>query len=129
MLEMMYNHAALEEQMKIKGHKFFIALFSGQEVGFISVSYHHGENANRSRIHKLYLLPSMQGKGLGAAMVKYAASLSKDNDDIALELNVNKYNPALHFYHRLGFAIEGEVVIDIGNGYVMDDYLMVKHHI
>ena len=128
MLEKMYNYAALEEQMKDLGHKFFIAMFSGHEVGFVSFSLHHGELANRTRIHKLYLLPSMQGKGLGAQMVKYVETLSKENNDLMLELNVNKYNPALHFYHRLGFAIEKDVVIDIGNGYVMDDYVMFRLH-
>ena len=128
MLEKMYNYAALEEQMKDLGHKFFIAMYSGQDVGFVSFSFHHGELANRTRIHKLYLLPSMQGKGLGAQMVKYVEALSKENNDVKLELNVNKNNPALHFYNRLGFAIEKDVVIDIGNGYVMDDYVMFRLH-
>jgi ribosomal protein S18 acetylase RimI-like enzyme len=43
----------------------------------------------------------------------------------ALELNVNKKNPAILFYEHLGFYREKEVVIDIGNGFVMDDYIMV----
>jgi hypothetical protein len=39
-------------------------------------------------------------------------------------LNVNKYNKAQYFYSKLGFAIIKEEVIDIGNDYVMDDYVM-----
>jgi ribosomal protein S18 acetylase RimI-like enzyme len=42
----------------------------------------------------------------------------------SLELNVNKYNPTLGFYKKIGFSIISEEVIDIGNGYVMDDYIM-----
>jgi hypothetical protein len=41
-------------------------------------------------------------------------------------LNVNKYNSAQDFYKKLGFCIDYEEVIDIGNGYVMDDYVMEK---
>jgi hypothetical protein len=39
-------------------------------------------------------------------------------------LNVNKYNKAKFFYEKLGFTITKEEVIDIGNDYVMDDYVM-----
>ena len=41
-----------------------------------------------------------------------------------IELNVNKYNSAVQFYEKLGFFRAKEMVLDIGNGYVMDDYVM-----
>ena len=44
----------------------------------------------------------------------------------ALELNVNKNNPAIHFYKKLDFVISRQEVIDIGNGFVMDDYVMTR---
>ncbi len=128
MLESMYNTEALNHQITQQGHLFFIAYLDGEAIGFVSCSYHHGVEHNRTRIHKLYLYPSVQGKGLGAKMVNHIEALSKEQGDTALELNVNKYNPALHFYQKTGFAIESEVVLDIGKGYVMDDYVMVKFH-
>ena len=127
MLEKMYNYAALEEQMKDLGHKFFIAMFSGQDVGFVSFSSPWWISQQDKNPQTL-LIAFDGGKGLGAQMVKYVETLSKENNDVMLELNVNKYNSALHFYHRLGFAIEKDVVIDIGNGYVMDDYVMFRLH-
>jgi hypothetical protein len=39
-------------------------------------------------------------------------------------LNVNKHNRATDFYLANGFLQVGEEVIDIGGGYVMDDYIM-----
>ena len=40
---------------------------------------------------------------------------------------MNKHNAgAIAAYRRLGFAMREEVVVDIGNGYVMDDYVMAK---
>jgi hypothetical protein len=35
-------------------------------------------------------------------------------------------NEAVEAYKRMGFAIEKEVVADIGGGFVMDDYLMTR---
>ena len=54
-------------------------------------------------------------------MVKQKA---KENNQKAIFLNVNKYNSALNFYTKLGFSIVNDEVIDIGEGYVMDDYVM-----
>jgi ribosomal protein S18 acetylase RimI-like enzyme len=45
----------------------------------------------------------------------------------ALILNVNKNNvQAIRAYEANGFAIRDAVVVDIGGGYVMDDYVMAK---
>jgi ribosomal protein S18 acetylase RimI-like enzyme len=40
-------------------------------------------------------------------------------------LNVNRNNKALGFYQKFGFVILREEDIDIGNGYFMNDYIMV----
>ncbi|MBK7271419.1 MAG: hypothetical protein IPI07_18550 [Flavobacteriales bacterium] len=37
---------------------------------------------------------------------------------------MNKRNEAIGFYEHMGFRILREEVIDIGSGYVMDDYVM-----
>ena len=47
-----------------------------------------------------------------------------ENNQKAIFLNVNKYNNAIHFYMKQGFTKVKDEVIDIGNGYVMDDYVM-----
>ena len=40
---------------------------------------------------------------------------------------VNKDNAdSIAFYRRVGFGIAGSSVMDIGGGFVMDDYRMVK---
>jgi ribosomal protein S18 acetylase RimI-like enzyme len=41
-------------------------------------------------------------------------------------LTVNKGNPSVKVYERLGFRIAKDLVMDIGNGFVMDDYRMEK---
>ena len=44
-----------------------------------------------------------------------------------LMLQVNKQNiKAISFYRKAGFSVREEAVFDIGNGFVMDDYVMIK---
>jgi ribosomal protein S18 acetylase RimI-like enzyme len=44
-----------------------------------------------------------------------------------LWLTVNRHNTgSIAFYQHLGFKVSGTVVQDIGSGFVMDDYKMVK---
>ncbi|WP_431021594.1 hypothetical protein, partial [Chromobacterium phragmitis] len=45
-----------------------------------------------------------------------------------LMLTVNRHNAeAIAVYEKRGFRVRGEVAADIGNGFVMDDYVMAKN--
>ena len=70
------------------------------------------------------MLPETQGTGLGRHFFELVKEKVIENNQKAVFLNVNKYNKALFFYEKLGFTIVKDEVIDIGNGYVMDDYVM-----
>lgn len=123
MMEMMYSDEAITKQIKELNHHFFIAKIDGIPVGFISIE-HNCEESNKTKIHKLYLLPEYQKMGVGHSLYKCAMSEAKLNNDLAIYLNVNKYNKkAISFYNRVGFTVVKEEVIDIGNGFVMDDYV------
>ena len=57
-------------------------------------------------------------------MIDEVIKIAKNNQQKGVFLNVNKYNKAQFFYQKLGFIITKEEVIDIGNNYIMDDYVM-----
>ena len=66
-----------------------------------------------------------RGKGLGKFLLNRAVDLAKQNDKKSIYLNVNKYNTdSIAFYERMGFVKIEEGVFDIGNGYVMDDFIL-----
>ena len=125
MLNKMYSTASLTKQMETDHHEFFLAMYSAEPVGFASMSIKDPSESNRFRLHKLYLEPFLHGKGFGKWMVSHLAQEVLSVGGHELELNVNKRNPAVSFYKHVGFVIENEVVLDIGNGYVMDDFIMV----
>lgn len=104
-------------------HIFVLAEENDVFVGFVAFEI-NSENSGLTKIHKLYVLPEIQGKGIGKQLVDFVLNESMKNNDRGLFLNVNKFNKAKDFYHYYGFKITKDIVIDIGEGFVMDDYVM-----
>lgn len=123
MLSMFYSETDLKQQMEDKKHVFYLVKNNaGQYVGF--VSYEINCEPQKTKIHKIYVLPETQGTGVGKNLFNLVVEKAKENNQKAIFLNVNKYNNAKQFYKKLGFKITKEEVIDIGNNYIMDDYVM-----
>ena len=125
MLEWMYSLPSLQEQVNERGHTFLIAREEGTALGFASYELNYKGQAV-TKIHKIYVLPNTQGKGIGKALIGRIAEISKQHEDNALSLNVNRQNAAVQFYQHLGFEIIGQENIDIGQGFLMEDYIMQK---
>lgn len=122
MLEMMYSETSLQQQMK-EGCRFIIVYDEAEPVGF--ASYQETETAI-FKLHKIYVLPSQQGKGTGRFVMENIISEIQQQGATALQLQVNRNNKAKSFYEKLGFAVIQEADFDIGNGYFMNDYVMEK---
>ena len=123
MLEMMYSDKSLAEQINLKHHQFIIAYDDDKPVAFSS----YGPKPDTDdvfRLHKLYILPGLQGKGIGKKMIDFIINEIKNAGIQLLELNVNKQNPAIGFYRKLGFRIIREENIEIGGHFFVDDYIM-----
>lgn len=122
MLKAMYSEAALLKQMS-EGHQFIVVYNNAIPVGFASFD----EMAPTVfKLHKIYMLPNQQGRGLGKFTIQQIIADIHPRGATALRLNVNRHNKAKSFYEKLGFVIIKEEKIDIGNGYVMDDFVMEK---
>nr|WP_315417589.1 GNAT family N-acetyltransferase [uncultured Pedobacter sp.] len=122
MLDKMYNKGELLKQF-MEGHIFLIAEEGENQFGFAGYSI-IGHDARIYKLHKLYVLPSAHGKGVGKILINEVFNQVKDAGGSALQLNVNKYNKAKDFYLKGGFTIKESVKLDIGEGYIMDDYVM-----
>lgn len=125
MFSMMYDLEALKNQAETKNHHFIIAEEEGNFLGFASYEFDY-HNQPKAKIHKIYILPETQGSGIGKKLIHYIAEKAKASQQEFLSLNVNRFNDALHFYTKIGFEKIGEEDINIGNGYVMEDYIMEK---
>jgi diamine N-acetyltransferase len=121
MLELIYSEQALQQQFSVQT---FVLIGEGAEpLGFAA----YEQFQQKLKLHKIYVLPKTQGTGVGKQLLKHVLQQALDKHCQALYLNVNKYNKsAIAFYIKQGFTIAYEEVIDIGNGFVMDDYVMEK---
>ena len=125
MLDLFYSEEALRKNVAEDGHHFLLAIEAGICLGFADIEHNYKQN-NRTRIHKIYILPEEQGKGIGRLLIDKIEILAKENQSSHLSLNVNRFNNALLFYQRLGFEIIKEEDIKLDFGYLMEDYQMEK---
>ncbi len=125
MMEMMYSIPSLQLQANEKKHRFILAIEKETVLGFASYEFNYSKKP-KIKIHKIYILSNHQGKGIGKALINFIANEANERHQKGLILNVNKKNKAIRFYESIGFTISNEEVIDIGNGYVMDDFVMEK---
>lgn len=124
MLSQFYSEESLKNNVQ-NGHHFLLAKEDNIALGFVSYEHNYKQEPV-TRIHKIYILPQTQGKGIGKLLIDAVEDLAKENHSVALSLNVNRFNKALTFYQKIGFEIIGEEDIEIGRGYLMEDYKMEK---
>jgi|SRR5579859_6031197 len=125
LFELMYTPASLKEQMEVKKHRFILAKDETGYLGYASYEI-NAPILSTAKIHKIYVMPNVQGKGVGKAMINWIAGRAIENNNRILSLNVFRKNPALQFYQKLGFAIMNEVDVYVGNGITMNDFVMEK---
>ncbi|MDD5152240.1 MAG: GNAT family N-acetyltransferase [Flavobacterium sp.] len=123
MLEKMYSDATLINNLTNKGHHFILVNENNISLGFASYEHNYSDK-NATRLHKLYLLPESQGKGMGKLLIDSVVAFAKENQSEVISLNVNKFNKTYTFYKKMGFEVVAEEDLEIGNGYLMEDYKM-----
>ena len=121
MVEKYQTKEAIYGQIKNEGYQYFLVTVTGKPVGYIGIV----EKNNELFLSKIYILGSERGKGLGRIGINYLVEKGKTDGLEFITLTVNKHNrSSIQAYEKMGFEKYGEVVSDIGSGYVMDDYLM-----
>lgn len=120
MLALMYSDKSLQEQLNVKKHNFYFIETDKGDLGFISVNK---EKDGSWFINKFYIDQENSGKGLGTEAFSALLKIIQAQE---IRLTVNRQNhKAINFYFKCGFVIEKVADFDIGNGYVMNDFVMV----
>ncbi len=121
MVENFQSVKAIKEQIA-HGYEYFIISLDGKNVGYCGVEI---QSDNKMYLSKMYLLASAHGKGLFKEMLNHLISISKDKGVSAIWLTVNRNNArAIAAYNKNGFKTIRTQISDIGNGFVMDDFVM-----
>jgi diamine N-acetyltransferase len=121
MLPRMYAEDVIRREI-VDGIVWELALSEDSPIGFLSIGR---DSSGRAKLHKLYLDTNAHGKGFGQHLINRAVEVSRELGVSGIWLQVNKQNTrAIRAYERAGFHWEREAVFDIGDGFVMDDYIM-----
>ena len=122
MLELMYSENELRKHFENPNYHYYLLSEDENFLGIMGFENHYQKDT--TKLHRIYLLEEAKGKGVGKFAINFLKNQAKESGDQIMILNVNKQNPSYYFYVSQGFKVYEEGVFEIGNGYVMDDYLM-----
>jgi diamine N-acetyltransferase len=125
MLDQFYSIPSLEVSLLSNNQVFLLAHENDIYYGFAAYELNYND-LPKTKIHKIYVLPETQGKGIGKKLMNKIQNIAIQNNNTILNLNVNRFNSAKDFYEKNGFKITETVDIEIGRGYLMQDYVMEK---
>lgn len=124
MVEHFQSEAALTEQMR-QGYRYLLAIDSESNAPCGFCGYHREEENGRMFVSKIYIRQSFRRRGIAGQFLQEVLERSQGLGSVYL--TVNKYNiGSIEAYRHLGFKTVDSAVTDIGNGYVMDDYIMQR---
>ncbi|HKU86872.1 MAG TPA: GNAT family N-acetyltransferase [Casimicrobiaceae bacterium] len=124
MLARGYSRDALLRFVTERDAGLALARIDGNAAGF--VAWYRPEPA-ATKLDKLYVVPRHHGAGAGRALIEHVAGIARDAGCERLTLNVNRGNAkAIRAYERCGFEIRERGDFPIGEGFVMEDFIMVR---
>ncbi len=114
---------AVQDQIENQGYAYYVMVDEGGISGYFSVK----EEDGKLFLSKFYVAKENRGKGYASQTVVFLEQLCRERGLSHIWLTVNRHNESsIGVYRKKGFRTIREQVADIGNGYVMDDYVMEK---
>lgn len=122
MLERGYASRVIAAELA-RGVEWRLALDGGRSFGFASWE----RFGDVVKLHKLYVERAARGRGAGRQLVEVAMRDARRSGAREIVLAVNKRNyVSIRTYLSLSFSFQHAVRDEIGHGFVMDDYVMVR---
>ena len=118
-----YMLRTLQSSMADEGYQYYFLRSDGEDAGYVAIEPEEG----RLFLSKIYIDKSFRHRGFAAETIRFLENACRKNGWKSIWLTVNRHNTgSIAAYERLGFVKTREQVSDIGEGYVMDDYIMEK---
>lgn len=118
MIEKFQSVSSIEEQIS-HGYQYYFVCENGMKIGFLAFY----KRKNELYLSKFYLLKTQRGKGISKKMLDFVIANARKMNVCSITLNVNRNNDAVYVYENLGFYRIREEKNDIGNDFIMDDYV------
>jgi ribosomal protein S18 acetylase RimI-like enzyme len=116
-VEMQFTAQSAYYRDHYKGAEFFVVEVGGESVGRFYL--HHRER--EIRLMDISFLPEHRGKGWGSGLLHELLARG-EREGKRVTIHVEKFNPALHLYQRLGFKSAADRgvywLLEIGRAHV-----------
>lgn len=122
MLKKFQSIDAITSQIK-NGHEYFLLSINNEAIGYLCLI--SDKTLKKLMISKLYVIKEKRAFGFGNQLLDFAKKVAKDKEFGTIWLTVNKYNSnSVKWYEKNHFKIVDEIKMDIGNNFIMDDFVM-----
>lgn len=122
MLARFQSADAIAQQIREEGFRYYLLCDGTGPRGY----YATVPEADALKVSKLYVVHALRRRGAGHLMLAACEREAKQHGYTQLRLTVNRHSPSVGFYEHEGFANAGPLVQEIGGGFVMDDFVMVR---
>ncbi len=122
MLATFQSTLAIARQIR-QGSLYYLFKNGERSVGYMGIETKEG----LLFLSKLYINAADRNRGYAREALVFLEELARQKGLQSITLTVNKNNTlAIASYEKLGFTNQGSIVQSIGNGFVMDDFIMEK---
>ncbi|CAM3482912.1 GNAT family N-acetyltransferase [Marinicrinis lubricantis] len=126
MIEKFQSVSAMTDQIHHQGYEYYLISHDGFAVGYMSVR----QEEQKLFLSKFYIKKEYRGRGYASRALAFLEQLCIERNLSHIWLTVNRHNESsIAVYQKKGFQIVREEAADIGNGFIMDDYIMEKEFI
>ena len=130
MLAKFQSEEAIEKQLGDGGYRYFVAYSMGKDgeepVAYASFTLCPN---NQLFLSKIYVKKEMRSLGIAGNLIDRAIQCYEIKKNFSIYLTVNKNNiVSIAAYKKLGFEITDNIMAEIGEGFIMDDYKMTKYY-
>ncbi len=122
MLRTYHSFQTISNEVDKKNIHYYLIMQETKTIGYMGIRL----DDESLFLSKIYLLEEEREHGLGSQAISFAKELASSHQLPEIRLTVNKNNTnAITAYKHVGFEIVADICTDIGEGYVMDDHVMV----
>lgn len=121
MVDNFQSYAAIKKQVASQGYEYYNFVLDGTRIGYFALAE---QKDGTLMLSKLYMYKEYRGNGYASQAFEFIKENAKQRGCRQVWLTVNRHNyGAIKVYEAFGMKRLMEQVADIGNGFVMDDYI------
>jgi ribosomal protein S18 acetylase RimI-like enzyme len=121
MVDNYQSFAAIKKQVGTEGYEYYNFVLDGTRIGYFAFV---PQPDGSLFLSKLYMYKEYRGNGYASQAFRFVKELAKERGYKSIWLTVNRHNySAIKVYEAFGMKVIREQVVDIGNGFVMDDFV------